>query len=43
MADKYGEHDLVYTDGLLMDDKIGFAVVTNNLTIKKDVTSIYHI
>jgi hypothetical protein len=35
MADKYGEHDRMYTDGSLMDDKIGFAVVTNNRTIKK--------
>jgi hypothetical protein len=35
MADKYGEHDRIYTDGSLMDDKVGFAVVTNNRTIKK--------
>jgi hypothetical protein len=35
MAEKYGEHDRVYMDGSLMDDKVGFAVVTNNRTIKK--------
>jgi hypothetical protein len=43
MAEKYEEHDRVYTDGSLMDDKVGFTVVTNNRTIKKDETSIYHI
>jgi hypothetical protein len=31
MAGKYGEHDRIYTDGSLMDDKVGFAVVTNNV------------
>jgi hypothetical protein len=36
MADKYGKHDRIYTDGSLMDDKVGFAaIVTNNRTIKK--------
>jgi hypothetical protein len=35
MADKYVEHDRVYTDGSSMDDKVGFAVVTNNRTISK--------
>jgi hypothetical protein len=43
MANKYGEHNQIYTDGSLMDDKVGFGVVTNNRNIKKDVTSIYHI
>jgi ribonuclease HI len=44
MADKYGEHDRIYRDGSLMDDKVGFAVVTNNRTIKKNMrphSSIY--
>jgi hypothetical protein len=46
MADKYGEQDRIYTDGSLMDDKIGFAVVTNNRTIKKRMrpqSSIYSV
>jgi hypothetical protein len=30
MADKYEEFDQIYTDGLLMNDKVGFAIVTNN-------------
>jgi hypothetical protein len=35
MVDKYGEHDRIYTDGSLMDDKVEFAIVTENRTIKK--------
>jgi hypothetical protein len=44
MTHKYGEHDRIYMDGLLMDDKVGFAFVTNNRTIKKRMrpqSSIY--
>jgi ribonuclease HI len=44
MADKYGEHNRIYTFGSLMDDKVGFAVVTNNRTIIKRMrpqSSIY--
>jgi hypothetical protein len=35
MADKYEEYDQIYTDGSLKDDKVGFAIVTNNQIIKK--------
>jgi hypothetical protein len=35
MVEKYREHDRIYTDGSLMDDKVGFAIVTDNRTIKK--------
>jgi hypothetical protein len=30
MADKYEEYDQIYTDGSLKNDKVGFAIVTNN-------------
>jgi hypothetical protein len=35
MADKYEEYDQIYTDGSLKDDKVGFAIVTNNQIMKK--------
>jgi hypothetical protein len=35
MVVKYGEHDRIYTDGSLRDDKVGFTIVTENRTIKK--------
>jgi hypothetical protein len=35
MADKYEEYVQIYTDGSLKDDKVGFAIVTNNQIIKK--------
>jgi hypothetical protein len=35
MADKYEEYGKIYTDGSLKDDKVGFAIVTNNQIIKK--------
>jgi hypothetical protein len=35
MVDKYEECDQINTDGSLKDDKIGFAIVTNNQIIKK--------
>jgi hypothetical protein len=35
MADKYEEYDQIYTDGTLKGDKVGFAIITNNQTIKK--------
>jgi hypothetical protein len=38
MADKYEEYDQIYTDGSLKDDKVGFAIVTNNQIIKKRMT-----
>jgi hypothetical protein len=41
MTDKY---DQIYTDGSLKDDKVGFAIVANNQTIKKRMrpqSSIY--
>jgi hypothetical protein len=37
MADKYEEYDQIYTDGSLKDDKVGFAIVTNNQIIKKTI------
>jgi hypothetical protein len=44
MVDKYGEHVRIYKDGSLMDDKVGFAIVTENRTINKNnETSILHI
>jgi hypothetical protein len=39
MGDKYEEYDQIYTDGSLMDDKVGFAFVTNNQIIKKSMRS----
>jgi hypothetical protein len=30
LADKYEENDQIYTDGSLMNDKVGFDIVTNN-------------
>jgi hypothetical protein len=39
MADKYEEYDQIYTDGSLKDDKVGFAIVTNNQIIKKRMRS----
>jgi hypothetical protein len=44
MSDKYEEYDQIYTNGFLKDDKLGFAIVTNNQTIKKRLrppSSIY--
>jgi hypothetical protein len=35
MVDKYEEYDQIYTDGSLKDDKVEFAIVTNNQIIKK--------
>jgi hypothetical protein len=39
MADKYEDSDQIYTDGSLKDDKVGFAIVTNNQIIKKRMRS----
>jgi hypothetical protein len=39
MAGKYEEYDQIYTDGSLKDDKVGFAIVTNNQIIKKRMRS----
>jgi hypothetical protein len=39
MADKYEEYGQIYTDGSLKDDKVGFAIVTNNQIIKKRMRS----
>jgi hypothetical protein len=30
MVEKYRKHDRIYTDGSLVDDKVGFAIVTDN-------------
>jgi ribonuclease HI len=35
VADKYEEHDKIYTDGSLKANKVGFAIVRNNQIIKK--------
>jgi hypothetical protein len=44
ITDIYEEYDQIYTDGLLKDDMVGFAIVTNNQIIKKkDVISILNI
>jgi hypothetical protein len=39
MAEKYEEYDQIYTDGSLKDDKVGFAIITNNKIIKKKMRS----
>jgi hypothetical protein len=44
MANKYEKYDKIYTDGSLNDEKVGFAIVTNNQIIKKRMrlqSSIY--
>jgi ribonuclease HI len=39
LADKYEEYYQIYTDGLLKDDKVRFAIVTINQIIKKRMRS----
>jgi hypothetical protein len=39
MAVKYEEHDQIYTDGSLKDDKVGFGIATNKQIIKKRMRS----